>query len=535
MKIKKIRMIGYKRFKDLTIELGEKPRKIIALIGPNGCGKSSIFDAMLFLANSYNPIGETGTKDYKYHSIDKAPNYDYRNVTIEFDGGDFRTIYNSRSSSGKQKTIFSFRSPYRYNNDLSVKESRAVEELRYNTYGASTTSSIDSKMENNYRRLKIKYDKYLHESDCKPSEAKQHIISELNNRICNCLSIEIDNLGSVEDDKGTIFFRKKDTPTSFEFNVLSSGEKEIVDIILDLYLRKDEYNDTIFVIDEPELHINSAIQKKLIIEINKLVGDNCQIWIATHSVGFMRALQSELKDITQIIQFDPNNQWGSKDYVLSPITNSRDKWKEIYATALDDLTNLVSPKVIVYCEGKAELGSHNVENGLDAKVYNTIFADEYPDVLFVSSGGNTELDQRSDIAIGILSKVFIDLKILVLKDRDIASGKITDERVRQQYLRTNPENHRVLKRYEIENYLYDSEVLKQYCSENGVAFDQTTYDKHIGNIVNDDVKRIVSVVKNICGIITSIDKDVFNVELAKRIKPTMSVYQELKAIIFSRA
>ena len=42
---------------------------------------------------------------------------------------------------------------------------------------------------------------------------------------------------------------------------------------MDLYLRKDEYDDTVFLIDEPELHINTSIQRKLLIEIDKLVFD----------------------------------------------------------------------------------------------------------------------------------------------------------------------------------------------------------------------------------------------------------------------
>jgi chromosome segregation ATPase len=45
MKIKKIRLSMFKRFDDLTIDLGESPKKIIAMVGPNGCGKSSVFDA----------------------------------------------------------------------------------------------------------------------------------------------------------------------------------------------------------------------------------------------------------------------------------------------------------------------------------------------------------------------------------------------------------------------------------------------------------------------------------------------------------
>ena len=53
----------------------------------------------------------------------------------------------------------------------------------------------------------------------------------------------------------SLYFSKIDHPKFFEFNVLSSGEKEVVDLILDIYLRKDEYKESIYLIDEPELHI----------------------------------------------------------------------------------------------------------------------------------------------------------------------------------------------------------------------------------------------------------------------------------------
>ncbi|MGA2418380.1 MAG: AAA family ATPase, partial [Candidatus Staskawiczbacteria bacterium] len=54
MKISSVRLRNFKRFDDLTINLGSSPRKIIALVGPNGCGKSSVFDAF-----------EERLKDYK--------------------------------------------------------------------------------------------------------------------------------------------------------------------------------------------------------------------------------------------------------------------------------------------------------------------------------------------------------------------------------------------------------------------------------------------------------------------------------------
>ena len=275
-------------------------------------------------------------------------------------------------------------------------------------------------MEMNYRRLQAKYSKYRDENDIKPSEARAHIIGELNRALSNCLDLIISSLGEVQSGQGTLYFEKSDQTDPFEFNVLSAGEKEVVDILLDLYLRQDDYNDTVFLIDEPELHINTAIQRKLLIEINKLVGVNCQIWVATHSIGLLRALQDELKEDCQVIYFEPGTDFARSAHTLSPIEKTRHNWIRIFETALDDLTGLVSPKRLVYCEGKADT-KRGEECGVDAQAYNNIFCNDYHDTLFVSSGGNTELQQRSEIALRILMKVFRDIEILVLVDRDFAS------------------------------------------------------------------------------------------------------------------
>ena len=525
MKIKKIHLKnGYKRFYDLTIDLGDNPKRIIALVGPNGCGKSSVFDGMLFHSNAYQQIGNKGNKDFHFHSLNNIPNYDYQNVEIEFTDGEFGTIRQQRVAVGRENTIFSFRSSYRYNSNLKVQQSKATSEIRLNNYGASTSVDLDDKMEENYRRLYIKYNKYLNDTDCKPSEAKQKIIGDLNNAITNCLELEINSIGNIESGEGTIYLKKTDHPTQFEFNVLSSGEKEVVDILLDLYLRKDEYTNSIFLIDEPELHINTSIQKKLLIEINKLVNENCQIWIATHSIGFLRALQDELKDECQIIEFNKDYKWASESYTLSPIKSSRANWRRLFKTALDDLTELISPKRIIYCEGKDRPGRNGEEKGFDAQVFNNIFTGKYNDTLFVSSGGNTELDQRSEIALAILSKVFSKIEILVLKDRDISSGKLNTEKDRQIYLENNPQNHRVLKRLEIENYLFDKEVLKKYCQVKGLDFEEAEYDKFVTDIDNQNIKDDTGRIKNYCNITTSINPELFKLRLSSIISEDMSLF-----------
>lgn len=535
MKIKQVRLNKYKRFFDLTIDLGDNPKRIVALVGPNGCGKSSVFDGMLYLQKAYGWIGAVRTeKGYGYHSLEQNPGYRYDNIDILFDKGEFFNVHQKLEEKEKGSTLFSFRSSFRYNGNLKVNESKAVSEIRKNDFGASFASDIDQRIEQNYRRLHVKYHKYLNENDCRPSEAKAHIIGELNKAIKNCLDLSIDNLGDIEAGKGTFYFKKEDTANTFDYNVLSAGEKEVVDILLDLYLRKDEYTDSIYIIDEPELHLNTSIQRRLLLEINKMVPEDCQIWVATHSIGFLRALQDELNEISQIVEFKQENRWASNSYILRPMIKSRNNWRNIFATALDDLTGLLAPKCIVYCEGRAEPGRDGQEQGLDAEVFNTIFGEHYPEVLFISSGGNTELDQRSNIALAILSKVFKDVEILVLKDRDMASGKDTTEDDRQLYLSNNPQNHRVLNRFEIENYLYDKEVLKKYCKTIGKEFDDVAYDGFVTDIVNQQVKDQTGRIKNCCNITGSINGEVFKKNLAKVIDGTMNVYQELKSIIFER-
>lgn len=532
MKVRKLELKnGYKRFHHLTIDLGDSPKRFVALVGPNGCGKSSVFDGMLYVNNSYVKLGKNDQVVDGYHSQTGKVFFDSQDIIIDFVQGEYREVLNERQKTETRGTIFSFRSPYRYNNELNVKSINAMPDIKLNEDGAGFSSLLDSKMDDNYRRLNIKFNKIMNEDDLRPSEAKTLIIDKLNKSISACLDLKIDNIGDIGASKGTLFFTKSSQLTPFSFNVLSSGEKEVIDILLDLYLRQDDYDDTVFLIDEPELHINTSVQRKLLIEINRLIGKNCQIWIATHSIGFLRALQNDIGDNCQVIHFDPSIDYASKPHTLEPIEKSAANWKKIFQTALDDLTGLIAPKRIIYCEGKIK-PSNGTESGFDAKVFNQIFSGQYPETLFVSSGGNTELDQNSQIGILILSKVFKDLEILVLKDRDMASGKPVSQIERELYLKTNQKNHRVLKRWEIENYLYDKEVLKKFCDQNSLNFDETTFDNKVGNIEDDNLKDQTGLIKNICGLTTPVSPEQFKLSLAKLITSDMKIYDELLGCIF---
>ena len=69
MRIKSVELKGYKRFHHLIIDLGNEPSRLVALVGPNGCGKSSVLDGLLYLHNDHHQLGNTGIQDTTYLTL----------------------------------------------------------------------------------------------------------------------------------------------------------------------------------------------------------------------------------------------------------------------------------------------------------------------------------------------------------------------------------------------------------------------------------------------------------------------------------
>lgn len=245
----------------------------------------------------------------------------------------------------------------------------------------------------------------------------------------------------------------------------------------------------------------------------------------------MRALQTELLDCCSAIEFEKDAQYASEPHTLTPMKPNFQAWQKLFSVPLDGLASLVCPKRTIYREGRDAPGAHGRERGLDAQFYNAVLSSKYPDTQYVSSGGNTELDQRSAIAVPILSTAVQDLDVFVLKDRDSGSGTYMDLTARDEYLDLNDANHRMLLRLEIENYAFDKEVVRAYCVANGVAFDEATYDQRISDIVNEDVKDKVGVVKNICGITGSISQDRFRLKLAQHLTKEIDLFADLEECV----
>ncbi|WP_117195295.1 hypothetical protein [Rhizobium terrae] len=116
----------------------------------------------------------------------------------------------------------------------------------------------------------------------------------------------------------------------------------------------------------------------------------------------------------------------------------------------------------------------------------------------------------------------------------MASGKIVSEHDRRIYLKNNALNHRVMKRLELENYLYDKEVLQAYCAANNLTFEETSYDAFVTDIVNQNLKDSTGRIKSICGIKTNINAEIFKLSLADYFTEKMAAFLELRDCIFER-
>lgn len=525
MRVQAVRLTGFKRFDDLTIDLGPNPKKIIAMVGPNGCGKSSIFDAFEQQLQNFRSHGSENEEFYSrglfYDDNPENQQYKQRTVTIIPYSG---TI---------DRKSFYIRTSYRFTPKIEIEEIRHLPDILSLNDEPISTIALDQRLQTNYQRLLgasyTEFAKGVKTGD----QVRENLIGKINNILSNILDVQISDLGNPLEGRGQIYFEKGNT-IDFPYVNLSSGEKEVIDLVIDFVVKSKEYTQTIYCVDEPELHLNTSIQRKLLVEINNLIPQNCQLWIATHSIGFIRALQEELKDDAQILDFSEKDYFTGPQ-TIQPIEPNRKNYRRIFETALDDLTDLVAPDRIVYCEGRAEPGPNGEKKGLDEIIYENIFSAAYPDTVFISSGGQTELDQRRDIAIRILGKEFKNLEIWVLKDRDMASGKLVNEADRQFYLANNLVHHRVLRRWELENYLFDKEILLKYCQTEGLIFSEADYDNFVTDINNQNVKDEIDRIKKFCDINTNISTDKFKKKLSKHITKETNVYEELRQCIFERA
>lgn len=507
MKIKSLEITNFKRFTNLKVSVGDEQVKLVVLVGPNGSGKSSVFDV-------FEQIGGRQKPGYRADQI-----YLRKDKNLDWSASIDTNLGNFTKSSVPAKKNFYLRSSYRFDSDFQVSSIQKKDELLEDSIRPKRMIDLDKRVQDNYERLVGTTIGALF-SGAKDTltvpQLREEIIGKVQERTQKVFpDLVLEGIG--DPLKEGQFFFTKGSSTHFPYKNLSSGEKGAFDILLDLIIKTQEFDDTVIAIDEPELHMHSGLQRSLLAELYDLIPDACQLWVATHSIGFIRGS-------TELLQADPNKvvilDFSKLDFdqqqTIKPIIPTTQKIREIFEVAIEDLSSMIVPSKIVICEGSIIAPDDSTKKEFDKKVFNTIFGSE--DVLFISGDNKAVARRAAELLFKIVSQSGSVRGISSIVDRDDLKQEKIDE-----YKKNSP-SQKFLSRRSIENFLLDEEIINIYCKVNNV--DKSKVTSKLADPVNDNAKQIQSAVMQQCGFGGNVDE--FKLKLAECISPATKIYTQLK-------
>jgi len=454
MKINKIILNRFKRFTDLTISDIPETAKLIVLVGPNGSGKTSLFEALnhWYKMSGFN---DPGQQDYieKKDGATTTGNWYQNKVQIEF-------FNNQRFNQEQIKGKFYFRTAYRNEPDFTVSRLNKQNDPTKNVKLANLMQN-DMTVSENYQRLVAQTLAGVYK-EINNLKTVEQLREELIGKIKRSLSTVFEdlNLSSIGDplSNGSFYF-EKGLAKDFHYKNLSAGEKSVFDLILDMIIKSTFYSDAIFCIDEPEAHMHTRLQSNVLKELYNLTPNNSQLWISTHSIGMLKEAEDiERQNPGTVVFLDFDNRDFDLTEVMRPTLINKAIWDRFFDLAFADFAKLIAPRRIVFCEGTSQGRRYK---DFDAQIYGKIFGPKYHDTKFISIGSSTELENIENQSIKMVSNILKSSEIVKFVDRDDKSNQEVQE-LSQKGIRTSA-------RRNIECYLFDDELISKLCEQQGNA------------------------------------------------------------------
>lgn len=531
MKIREIKLKNFKRFSEATIGDIPTEARIVLVVGPNGCGKSSLVDAVnLWYRHHW---AQAGSWDENYHRKQVAGATESWNQTVQVVFHDPQP----QSDEQRRKAVYArtaYRNDPEFQLDQLARVGPAVREHRF-----SRMIDNDQAVSSNYRRLVSEGFEYAYEKGL-PEETladfRERSIGTIRDAMRRLFpDLVLNSLGNPLSS-GTFRFDKGDS-VGFLYKNLSGGEKSAFDLLLDVLVKRREFDDTVFFIDEPEAHISTALQAALLHELYDAVPEQSQLWIATHSIGMMRKARDLGRSNPGTVVFlDFDGQNFDVPVHIRPTQPDRPFWKRAMRLALDDIAGYVAPECVVLCEGGSVAGGSD----FDASCYNTVFSAERPDVLFMGAGSADDVKNDPRKVGQLLRALAPNVGVIQLIDRDERRDDEIEELQRRGV--------RVLSLRNIESYLLHDEVLEAVCHSLGdgtkasflLAGKQEALKSSVAaGGAADDLKRVAGDIYNTAkrlfpGIKLGAEKRAFMSGIcAPQIKAGMTAYDRLRRDVFS--
>lgn len=467
MRIKEMNLVNFKRFTDLEIKNIPAEAKLVLLIGANGSGKSSIFDAFDWFELDKPVSSRTPLLEDKilYRPNEYYPKDAKKAISSTLMLANNQTLYKkedketiTRTGLPLPKKAFFGRPSMRIVPTLTnaFYDEQVIED---NSDGPMRYTEFDIRINTDIKKFTRDLGKSLRDplfagdSSVNLLEIAQRFIKPVNESLERIFgsekqtSIYISNFedaGSTKNEPPRLFFKKGNYQVNYD--LLSHGEKQIIIILMNFIVRSQYFQDTIYYIDEMDVHLNTTLQYKLLKEITEnWIPKNCQLWTATHSLGFIEYAKDT--DIAAIIDFD--NLDFDETQILEPLPKYQDEMFNI-AVPKASLAKILGNRKIVLCENK------------NYELYSLMGLDDF---IF------TDVQNANSVFL----KIKRDKTLVGLRDRDF----LTDNEIHE--LTTKFTNYKILRYYCFENYLYHPENIAQLNLSN---FDKETYKDEITAIKN---------------------------------------------------
>lgn len=457
MKISGIELINFKRFTDLKVTNIPISSKLVVIIGSNGSGKSSLFDSFGFLDAPIKQDVYPDKEFFDYYKKDKANPV---KVSLQFDGDATFDISSDKYEYPRSvrttslRLIFPNLSQFAFYGRTSFRQ---IPRLTRTSLGQGGLLNFekdsdrpkyfidkDNRFENDIEKVTEIILKDFFRSGQSNDQIRHKYIDPINDALKNIFGegngtklqlIEI--IPPLEGKVAQITFRKG--KSEIHYNYLSAGEKEVFNLLINLLSRRELYQDTIYFFDEIDLHLNTKLQFNLLKEvIENWIPENCQLWTATHSLGFIEyARKSDHASLLDLDDLD-----FDFPQILSPVPKDDPDVYEI-AVGKEFLHSLFQQMNIYFVENK------------DRDYYASI---GIPNTVFISE------NNRNSVYHKVRST---DLKGLV--DRDFLS----DDDIVQ--IRVHYPKLFILNYYSIENYMYHPDNLEEYFASCYKDFNKNEY------------------------------------------------------------
>lgn len=458
MFIKKLQLQNFKRFTNLSIDLGGSiAPKLVLLIWANGSGKSSILDAFqatFDLATKGRWLEKNFfIKKNKDISVDMLFDCVNQNSNVQIHINDNHIItwreFCSKIYCRPSIRIVPTIQWSNDRNDDSVNKSIDFESRFHNdvfSYIAKITERINRQIFQGDKKDDNSSINAVREEFINPFNESLKRIFWLSDDILLQL---IDYTASWPNIPSNLLFGKGSSIINYEN--LSHGEKQVIIIILNFIIRKEELTDKVIFIDEMDIHLHTSLQYNLLKEITEYrLPNGSQLRTASHALWFIDYAKQSPGGV--IIDFD--NLDFDQDQELTPRSDRR-----VFDIAVpeDMLAILFKNKSLVYCENTND------------EYYNSMWIDN---MIFVGETNRDAIFLR-------IEKEWSEWNLWII-DRDYITSS------ERKVLLDSLIGLRILDFYCFENYLYHPDNIAELI----VDFDKDAYIQDIISYKNTNLMSI---------------------------------------------